>query len=445
MGKGELLADYYRKNRKPNQSIADLARQANKDLNLGMNDDSVRRMMSHAINYYQVGDADLINYTITSTGNTSTEPVITEYIQFLPETGELDAGGNKRVKTLEELLEEAKVDKRIWTVDKHTISKSDTAKGTQNWQIKAWLTRDAEKENVINAAEIFEELLTEHDPHKYKPIKYSPSHEQNLLEINIFDLHLGKLCWSDEVNNNYDIKIASQRFQYALKTLLSRASSCQFERIVFPVGNDFFNSDNHLGTTTLGTRQDEDTRWQKTYKAGVQLLVEGIDYMRQFAPVDIIIVPGNHDFTKSFYLGETLSAWYHNDPNVKVNNSANARKYYEYGKVLLGFTHGDREKIEALRSLMAYEAKEAWARTTYKEFHLGHQHRKLSVKHAVKSDMLHEELGIVVRSMSSLAGTDAWHHNHGYVGPIRAAEAFLWNKEQGLIGNFNVNIKLNDN
>jgi len=376
------------------------------------------------------------------------EIVTEETVYFTPETGVLDAKGNVHVRTLEELIDQAKIDLSIWNLDRHVVNKWDvtTAEGRtfQNWQVKAWLSKNVEKEKVINAEDLYKELLAQHNPYKYKPVAYKLPEEHNLLEINIFDLHLGKLCWSDEVNNNYDTKIASQRFHYALKTLLKRAESTQFERILFPVGNDFFNSDNHVNTTTLGTRQDEDSRWQKTFKTGVQLLVECIDYMRQFAPVDILVVPGNHDFTKTFYLGETLSAWYREDPNVTVNNSSNPRKYYEYGNVLLGFTHGDKEKPEALRSLMAFEAKEAWARTAYKEFHLGHQHRKLSVSHVVKSNLLHEELGIVVRSMSSIAGTDAWHHTHGYVGPVRAAEAFLWNKEQGLIGNFNANIKLHD-
>ncbi len=405
--------------------------------------DSVRRKISHMLSIEGFNDLEVLQEEFSKT-----EPV-KESTEFAEDTGVLEAKGKGSVKTLEQLIRSAKIDVSIWDIERHVVNKWDvtTAEGRTftNWQVKAWLKKNIEKEQVFNAEDTFRQLLSEHNPYKYKPNAYKVPYEKNLLEINIFDLHLGKLCWSEETNDNYDIKIASQRFQYALKTLLSRAAGTQFERILFPVGNDFFNSDNHLNTTTMGTRQDEDTRWQKTYKTGVQLLVEGIDYMRQFAPVDVIVVPGNHDFTKTFYLGETLHAWYRNDPNVNVNNSANPRKYYEYGNVLLGFTHGDKEKVGALHSLMAFEAKEAWARTIYKEFHLGHQHRKLAVKHTVKSDLLHEELGIVIRSMSSLAGTDAWHHTSGYIGPVKAAEAYLWNKEQGLIGNFNVNIKLTDN
>lgn len=374
-------------------------------------------------------------------------------VKFDENSGELDARGNAHVKTLDSIIKEAKIDTRIWEVERHVINKWDVTlkagrekipQTFQNWQVKVWLKKRVEIEEAIKFEDFFTALLKKHKPIAYPKLKYPKNNSNNLLEIQIPDLHIGKLCWSEEVENNYDTKIASARFKYALGDLLKKAESSQYERILFPVGNDFFNSDTHVNTTTAGTRVDEDSRWQKTFRTGMKLLVDGIDYMRQFAPVDVLTIPGNHDVVKNFMLGEALHAWYRNDKSVNIDNRANPRKYYEYGKVLLGFTHGNLEKIEKLRSLMAFESKEAWARTIYKEFHIGHQHRKLGVKHIVKSDILHEELGIVVRSMSSLSGTDAWHHGQGYVGPIRAAEAYLWNKETGLEGSFNSNIRLGD-
>lgn len=389
-------------------------------------------------------------------------------------TASFEYKGSKMLTSLEEAIAFFEIDTKLWEVERWlcnsyptsarvreqdlewvknpvtgnsmmlgTAKREDKWTSIVNYQVKVWLKRRVEVEAAFNFEKLFTELLANHRPYKYQPVKYSKNNSNNLLEINIFDLHLGKLCWGEEVKNNYDTGIASERFRYALHQLLERAKG-QFDRILFPIGNDFFNSDTHINTTTAGTRVDEDSRWQKTYRTGVKLLIEGIDYARQFAPVDCPVIPGNHDRTKSFFLGETLHAWYRNDANVTVNNSASTRKYYEWGKVLLGFTHGDQEKIEKLRSLMAFEMKEAWARTVYREFHLGHQHRKLAVRHVVKSDMIQEELALLVRYMSSLSGTDAWHDQQGYIGPIRAAEAFLWNKEEGMIASFNSNIRLGD-
>lgn len=362
--------------------------------------------------------------------------------------GIIDATGIVHVKTLDQIIAEAKIDLQIWEIDRHVINKWDVTnaegKKWQNWQVKVWLKKKFEAEQAFSAAMLFETLVQGYAP-KLPKIKYKHDRkEKNLLELNLFDLHLGKLCWGEEVNNNYDIKIASARFEYALDTLVKRAGAYDFERILFPIGNDFFNSDNHVNTTTMGTRQDEDVRWQKSFRIGHKLLTDGINKLRELAPVDVLIVPGNHDYQKSFYLGEVLSAYYRNDESVMVDNSANVRKYYNYGQVLLGFTHGNLEKHESLRSLMSYEAKKHWANTQYREWHLGHQHRKLAKAHVVKSDLLHEELGVTIRSMSSLAGTDVWHHMSGYVGPVRAAEGFIWNHDSGMMGHINVNLKLTD-
>ncbi len=379
--------------------------------------------------------------------------------------------GSKMLTSLEEAIEFFKIDTNLWEVERFLCNsypvsarrreqdlswvdgvmsgkavRKDEWTHTVNYQVKVWLKKRVEMHDAISFEDFFKESLKNHDPYKYKKVEYpkKTKEEKNLLEINIYDLHLGKLCWSEEVENNYDTKIASDRFNYVLHKLVERAMPFGFERILFTVGNDFFNSDGHLNQTTLGTRQDEDSRWQKTFKTGERLIIEAIDYLRNFAPVDVKVIPGNHDWTKSFFLGEVLCAWYKNDKSVTVDNSANPRKYYVYGNTLLGLTHGNNEKPEALRSLMAFEAKEYWANTTYKEWHVGHQHRKLSYTYVVKSNMIHEELGVNIRHMSSVAGTDAWHHTMNYVGPVRAAEAFLWSKESGLIGNFNVNIKLNE-
>jgi hypothetical protein len=262
---------------------------------------------------------------------------------------------------------------------------------------------------------------------KYKRIQYRPVKEGHLLEINLFDLHFGKLVWDQEAGENFDVKIARDVFERTIATLLAHAQSFPLDRIVFPIGNDFFNVDNEQETTTRGTPQDEDTRWKKTFLLGRRLLVETIDKLRELAPLDIPIIPGNHDQTRAFFLGDSLECWYHNCPGVTVDNGAKLRKYYRYGSNLIGYTHGKDEKPEDLPQIMATEAPKLWADTKYREWHIGDKHhlKQLSWKSA------EEFKGVVVRVMRSLTSTDAWHFKKGYVGSIRAGEAFIWNKQAG--------------
>jgi hypothetical protein len=362
------------------------------------------------------------------------------------DTLEFDYRGKEIIKSSEKLLEAADVDLDLWKLEREVVNKwdvtmkmkDDSIQTAQNFQVKVWLTKKHDVAEVFNAADKFKELLDGYTSPQYDPSDFAvkKGDEKNLLEINIFDLHIGKLAWAGETGENYDVKIASRRFMTALSKLLERANAFQFEKILFPVGNDFFNSDTILNTTTSGTPQDEDLRWQKTFKLGLELLVKGIDMMRQYAPVDVVLIPGNHDETRSFFLGESLSAWYRNDADVSVNTHASPRKYYKYGEVLLGLTHGNNEKEAALPQIMAVENRKDWANSTFHEWHLGHFHKKKTVRYQV----LDENLGVTVRYLSSLTGKDAWHHKKGYVGSNKAAEAFLWNHENGFIGQFNVNI-----
>ena len=358
----------------------------------------------------------------------------------------LESPVSKRVKTLEDLIKETSIDLSEWEVEKHSVNKWEmrvkaddgSAKFEPLFQVKAFLKRKNYGIDINKFRSDLVEDLKKISPVSPRLSKKTASKEPSILEICIFDLHWGKLAWAEETGDNYDTKIARQRFLNAIQVLLDRTAGFEVERIVFPVGNDFFNSDyaHPFSRTTKGTPQEEDLRWQKTFREGRALILEGIEMMRAVAPVDVIIVPGNHDFERTFYLGDSLEGWYHNCDDVNIFNSAAARKYYSYGKCLIGYTHGNEEKVNDLPMLMAVEQPEAWANSKYREFHLGHFHSKKDIKYQSTK----ETSGVVLRWMRSLSGTDSWHAKKGYKGAIQSAEAFVWSKEEGVVGNFSTNM-----
>lgn len=249
-----------------------------------------------------------------------------------------------------------------------------------------------------------------------------------MYEISIPDLHIGKLAWDEESGENYDTKEAIRRYDLAVDELLSRVNLNVVEKFLLPVGNDMINIDNLHHTTTAGTPQNCDSRWQQMFRKAKELLIRNIDRLSVIAPVEILIVSGNHDQQTMFYLGESLQGWYRTSKNVTINNDASQRKYIEYGENLIGFTHGNGEKHLDLGLLMAQEQKEAWSRTQFREVHLGHFHKSKSIKY-VDTD---EFQGFKVRILPSLSGSDAWHNSKGYMSS-KAAEGYLYHKDQGLI------------
>lgn len=266
----------------------------------------------------------------------------------------------------------------------------------------------------------------------------------NLLEVNIPDIHLGKLSWAEETGFlNYDIKIAVTRFENAFDNLLYKAlQENKFEKVLFIVGNDLFNSDNAYPypTTSRGTPQQDDARWQKSFREGRKMIVRAIEKLKLVAPVEVLVIPGNHDFQKAFYLGEVLEAKYYNDANVNVNNSPKTRKYFAWGKCLLGFAHGARkdEGEQRLFANLNHEAPKMLGINPtdmlYKEWHCGdiHHYKEVAAKGTKKAvDKYAEDIdGVVIKYLRTLMFNDEWESRSGYISQ-KGAHFFVWNKDEG--------------
>lgn len=256
-------------------------------------------------------------------------------------------------------------------------------------------------------------------PIEYTVLTKANSESKVCLEISLPDLHFGK----------GDIDDISNTFINCVFQLLEKAEKFGIEKILLPLGNDGMNSEGRSKATTAGTPQDDSVHWQDSFRHYCATMMATVQMLSKSYPVEIIIVPGNHDTERMFYAGEVLQAYFMNNPRVLINNSGEYRKYYEYGKNMLLFTHGDKEKTSNLPLIMATEQPEMFARTKYREAHLGHFHK----------EMLNEYNGIKTRFIPSICTTDEWHKMMGYQ-QLRVAQAFMWNKNSGLEGFFQINL-----
>ena len=340
-------------------------------------------------------------------------------------------------KDIDELLERFNIDRDYWDVTKSAINEwgSET---NYNRQAKAWLSK---KGNIIDWDTFkrdFIDFVKKESP-VVPRIEYQKDISQKMLEISIYDLHLGKLAWALESGNNYDSKIAEERFYKAIYRLLDFAKTENVTQILFPIGNDFYNSDKDYpySQTTAGTPQESDLRWQKVYKNGRVLLTNAINILKEVAPVVVPVIPGNHDFQKSFYLGDALEVRFENDENVTIDNSPTPRKYHKWGLNLIGFTHGRTSDIpiNRLLMLMPQEVPQLWADTKYREWHCGDIHHAKTITTKSEEDMQ----GVVVKFMRSLKAKDSWENQKGYLS-LGGAEAILWDAEQGRTNIFYYNL-----
>jgi len=253
-------------------------------------------------------------------------------------------------------------------------------------------------------------------------IPKTPKHKKEfIIEPSVCDLHLGKLSYAPETGENYDYKIAKDRFDYIIDDVYLRAKPLPIKKVLYPFGQDFWQINNKKGTTFAGTIVDADSRVQKLFTVGIQMHITAIDKFRQLGPVVVVLVPGNHDEEISFYALEYLAAWYRNDKDVEVWTDIKSRKYVWFGINLIGFAHGHQEGKRILGN-MQVEAPEEWGKTKVREWHVAHKHRF----------QVQEENGVVVRELSALTGKDAWEFGKGFKGAITRTQTFVWHKEDGL-------------
>lgn len=231
------------------------------------------------------------------------------------------------------------------------------------------------------------------------------------------------------------MKIAEVVFKQTVRSLIAEAvdSKSNFiEEIVWLIGNDFMHADGKEAKTTAGTQLALDSRWPKLFRKAWQLQEWAINELRAIAPVRCIVIPGNHDELSAFTVGEVLLAVYRHTDDVTIDNGPKPRKYYAYGATLLGFTHGNHEKLNVLPALMHadIDAKPFLSGADYKEFHVGHFHHRKGVQFLPSYE---DHRGVLVRILPSVTATDDWHFQKGFVGAVRAAEGYLYCRETGLI------------
>jgi hypothetical protein len=292
--------------------------------------------------------------------------------------------------------------------------------------VKFWQTAtgDLRYSIVTNDAPNLEDIKQEIEDFaaNYAPVypeqDYPECEDPIAYEISLPDIHYGKLV---DMPLPYDFQ--EKEYITVVENLVAKAAGLEIERFILPIGNDGLNSEGMRMTTTKGTPQQDYMDWRKSFRGYWKLIVYTIDYLKQIAPVDVIVVSGNHDYERMYYVGDVIAGWFRNDPNVSVDNSDDPRKYYQYGTNMLMFTHGDKEKAHNIPLIMATEQPEMFAATSHREAHCGHFHK----------EQVNEYRGIKVRFVPSICPNDSWHKQMGYDSK-RTGQAYIWSKERGMEG-----------
>lgn len=245
------------------------------------------------------------------------------------------------------------------------------------------------------------------------------------VEISLSDYHLAKRH-VDGDNNPVDRAV---RYFNIAESLIKKVTSIyNIDTVILPISNDFFHTDNYQNQTTNFTPQDTMMDYSSEYEMGFDILVSTINMLKEHSSiVEVVLVQGNHDRTKSFYLAHALEVFFKNNNDVNFKREHGVVKGLTIGNTFIGWHHGNC-KIEDLPLLFAThpEYSEQFGNAKFREIHTGDKHHY----------MAKEVKGVRIQQMPSLSGTDRWHLDNNYVHSIRAAIALVYDYKKGKVCEF---------
>jgi len=249
------------------------------------------------------------------------------------------------------------------------------------------------------------------------------------VEISLSDFHLAKRT----VDGDNSPEARALRYYNVAQSLIKKVwVNYNIDTVILPISNDFFHTDNYQNQTTQGTPQDTIMEYHAEYELGFTVLVDTINMLRQYAKeVAVVLVQGNHDRTKSFYLAHALDVYFSDAPDVDFIREHSVVKGITLGNTFIGWHHGNC-KIDDLPLLFATHPKysRAFGNALYREVHTGDKHHY----------MAKEVKGVRIQQMPSLSGTDRWHLDNNYVHSVRAALALVYDSKLGKIAEFETRI-----
>ena len=217
------------------------------------------------------------------------------------------------------------------------------------------------------------------------------------------DPHFGMKAWREDAGDDFDLKIAEDVTCGAIDRLIASAPAAT-TALLLNLG-DHFHADNQKNQSASGHQLDVDGRWAKVQQVGLRAMLYCVKrLLERHEKVIFRINRGNHDGHSAYALALMISCYFHNEPRVEVDLSPANTWYFQFGKVLIGSTHGDTIKGPALMGVMAADKPQEWGTSRHRYWMVGHIHHQ-DVK---------EYPGGIVEYFRTLASRDAWHQGQGY-------------------------------
>lgn len=239
------------------------------------------------------------------------------------------------------------------------------------------------------------------------------------LVIPMADLHYGERTGDITTGYKYGCEESINSYWKVIDDIIDRVSDIPLKQIYFTIGGDMLNCDNKQGTTTRGTRQDNDGDIEQFIVDLTNNILSTVELLRTIAPVHIIYIPGNHDELVSFGIANVLRVYYKFFEDVTVDYSQVPRKYVTFGNTLIGFTH--KLNTKNVNNVLQMDAREELGKTTNTVYFLQHYHREFAV----------DEGGTDIRILPTISPLSRWAFGEGFVSRQKC-QSFIIDEQYGI-------------
>lgn len=320
--------------------------------------------------------------------------------------------------TPEIIMQAHKLDPSCWDVVSFTSNTWQSQGKDENvldlCQSKLTVKLKKQKEITLEEIDIY------FDKKRFKPIipptNYKFIEDGSVLEITYVDPHNGLLAWRVETGEDYDLKIARERFIKCAWDIRNRCEGKKIKAIKLCFLGDILHTANDNQTTEKNTLQQVDGRYPKITDTTEETIVDFITIVKDVAPVEVVWVSGNHSRTSEYLVMRCVSKSF---SDVTFDISPNPIKQIKIGNALIGLTHGDMPK-KNITNNVDREARMIGG-IKFIEQHCGHYH----------SEITSWVNGIIVRYLPSLCSSSAWEHQQGYLN-FKAMISFVWSETNGI-------------
>lgn len=272
---------------------------------------------------------------------------------------------------------------------------------------------------------------------------------EKLLVLPDVELHIGKLASKFDSTDSYDYKKALFRYIKIILEAEKVQQTYKAKDVCMTIGNDFFNTDTEQNTTTAGTEQHNDTRFQQMIANGIVAHVWAIERMKNNCERLIIkFNPGNHDYLTDYTLFMQLYYLYRNDPKVEIECKVKDSRWTTglvWNNNLVIFAHGKTPEGKALNDdslalIRDTMFKEEAKNVEYTTVLAGHLHNATENNFSKRKTASN---GVTVIRSGSPSGDGAWDSGNLYSSD-KSHQVYIFDATRGLYSTINIKLTKED-